>query len=144
MLRTMEWLQENPQTSLICTDSLSLHSALSDNNWKDKDPWLKEIKKILFNLSHSTTILWVPSHCGIPGNGRADELAKAGSELPQDGIPVIHQIIKAKIKSRRWPLFHTRAISAYSGVRTPDSQLSRLRTGHAKERKSYQHRLGLE
>ena len=156
MLRTMEWLQENPQTSLICTDSLSLHSALSDNNWKDKDPWLKEIKKILFNLSHSTTILWIPSHCGIPGNDRADELAKAGSELPQDGIPVTHQIIKAKIKSQRWPLSHPRAISTYGGVRKPDfkterewpkvvrSQFSRLRTGHAKELKSYRHRLGLE
>ena len=28
--------------------------------------------------------LWTPAHCGIPGNERADLLAKAGSQLPQE------------------------------------------------------------
>jgi len=51
MLRTVEWLLEHPQTSTICTDSLSLHSALASNDWKDKDPWLKQIKMKMFHGS---------------------------------------------------------------------------------------------
>ena len=102
MLRALEWLQENPMTSLICTDSLSLQSALAQNNWKDRDPWLKEIKQILFTLEEPVTLLWIPSHCDIPGNEKADELAKAGGELEQDQIPVTHKIVKANIKSRKW------------------------------------------
>ena len=104
---------EHPQTSNICTDSLSLHSALARNDLKDKDPWLKQIKKKMFELQHSTTLLWVPSHCGIPRNDKADELAKAGSELPQDNVPVTHQIMNAKIKSRGWPITHPRAAKTY-------------------------------
>ena len=156
MLRTVEWLLEHPQTSTICTDSLSLHSALASNDWKDKDPWLKQIKMKMFELQYSTTVLWVPSHCGIPGNDKADELAKAGSELPQDDIPVTHQIMKAKIKSRGWPITHPRAAETFGNKRKPDwkvekkwpkavrSLFSRLRTGHAKELKSYRHFIGLE
>ena len=156
MLRTVEWLLEHPQTSTICTDSLSLHSALASNDWKDKDPWLKQIKMKMFELQYSTTVLWVPSHCGIPGNDKADELAKTGSELPQDDIPVTHQIMKAKIKSRGWPITHPRAAETFGNKRKPDwkvekkwpkavrSLFSRLRTGHAKELKSYRHFIGLE
>ena len=102
----------------------------------------REIKMKMFELQHSTTVLWVPSHCGIPGNDKADELAKAGSELPQENIPVTHQIMKAKIKSRGWPITHQRAADTYRNKRKPNwkierkwpkavrSLFSRLRTGH--------------
>jgi ribonuclease HI len=87
---------------LICTDSLSLVSALQNNNWKDKDPWLKTIKHLLRQTETNITLLWIPSHCDIPGNERADELAKLGSALNQDNVPITHRIIKAKIKNKKW------------------------------------------
>ena len=98
-------------------------------------------------------LLWIPSHCDIPGNERADALAKEGSELNQDNTPVTHKIVKSKIKARKWAETHKRAIDTYGNRRKPDfktekkwpkivrSQFSRLRTGHAMELKAYQHRL---
>ena len=35
-----------------------------------------------------TYMQWVPSHCGLPGNERADVLAGEASALPQDSIPI--------------------------------------------------------
>ena len=153
MLKALEWLQRNPTPSLICTDSDSLVSALEENNWKDRDPWLKQIKKIIFDYPQEITLLWIPSHCGIEGNDKADELAKKGTEKNQEDIPVTHAIMKAKIKAQSWPLTHTRAEKTYQDLRKPNykiekewpkrvrSLFSRLRTGHAVELKAYRHRI---
>ena len=130
MLKALEWLQRNPTPSLICTDSDSLVAALEENNWKDRDPRLKQIKKIIFDYPHEITLLWIPSHCGIEGNDKADELAK------KRGVPVAHAIMKSKIKSQSWPITHKAA-----RVR---SLFSRLRTGHAVELKAYRHRIEKE
>ena len=156
MLRALEWLQMNPMVSLICTDSLSLQSALAENNWKDRDPWLKKIKEVLFELKEPVTLLWIPSHCDIPGNEKADELAKVGGEFDQDAIPVTHQIVRSKIKSRKWVVEHPRASETYGDLRKPKykeerqwpkktrSLYARLRTGHAKELKHYRWRIEQE
>ena len=156
MLKALEWLQRNPTPSLICTDSDSLVSALEENNWKDRDPWLKQIKKIIFDYPQEITLLWIPSHCGIEGNDKADELAKKGTEKNQEDIPVTHAIMKAKIKAQSWPLTHTRAEQTYQDLRKPNykiekewpkrvrSLFSRLRTGHAVELKAYRHRIEKE
>ena len=79
-LRALEWSQQQeeirgePQITLVSSDSMSLVDALKSNNWKNGDPWLKQIKQMSYNL----TLLWIPSHCVIPGNERADELANKG------------------------------------------------------------------
>ena len=156
LLRALEWLQQNGGSSLICTDSLSLHAALEQNDWRDRDPWLKQIKQIIFNIEEPITLLWIPSHCGIVGNERVDELAKSGCELDQSMIPVTHQIVKAKIKGRKWEIEHPRAKITYGEARKPNFKIerewpkkartlySRLRTGHAKELKQYRHRIEQE
>ena len=63
LIHAPEWLQEQWHNALICTDSLSLHSALEQNNHKDRDPWLKKIKKTLFQLPNTVTLLWILSYC---------------------------------------------------------------------------------
>ena len=153
MLRALEWLQEHQFSSLICTDSHSLHSALAQNDWRDRDPWLKEVKRMLLTTREQVTLLWIPSHCDIPGNERADALAKEGSELNQENTLVTHKIVKSKIKARKWNVSHKRAMDTYGSRRKPDFKterqwpktvrtlFSRLRTGHALELNSYQHRL---
>ena len=143
LLEALNWLLENPQTSLICTDSLSLHGSLASNNWKDKDPWLKGIQENIYRNPSQITLFWVPSHCGIKGNEAADRIANEGAEMCQDNFPVTHQIVKAKIKARRWEVTHEQAKNTYKERRKPKvevekkwprhvrSLFARLRTGHA-------------
>ena len=71
----------------------------------------------------------------------------------QDNVPVTHEIVKAKIKSRRWEVTHDRAKATFEDRRKPKvkferkwprsvrSLYARLRTGHAMELRAYQHRL---
>jgi ribonuclease HI len=150
-LKALEWIRDNPADCLICTDSLSLQQAIATNDWKDRDPWLKRIKNMLLQIESKVTFLWVPSHCDIYGNNKADELAKRGTESNQDGIPVTHAIVKAKIKGRKWQVTHDRVQMIYKDKREPNVEVerlwprkvrtlfSRLRTGHAKELAYYRY-----
>lgn len=152
MLEATKWLQSTePTTCLICTDSLSLVEALEKNNWKDPDEWLKKIKRTLSKLGTQITLLWIPSHCNLAGNDHADELAKRGSNLPQDNTPVTHKSMKAKIIGRKWCITHPRAMETYGTKRGPKVDVEsawprktrtlymRLRTGHAKELAYYRY-----
>jgi hypothetical protein len=98
--------------------------------------------------------MWIPSHCGIDGNERADQLASAGTLLNQDTIPVAHAITKAKIKRRKWQIEHPRAKATYGERRKSQAEVEgkwprrvrtlygRLRTDHAKELNYFQHKIG--
>ncbi len=152
--------QHNEQKALlkflICSDSKSMCDALKQNNWKDRDPWLKKIKEEMYQLEVDTTLLWIPSHCDVDGNEQADELAKRGTTKSQDGIPVTHNIMKAKIKGRKWEVSHARALETYGDRRGPKMEVerpwprsrrtlfARLRTGHAMELKAYRHKIEKE
>ena len=61
----------NP-TVLVCTDSMSLTRALESNDWRDADTWMKSIKQTLHRMKINIKLLWIPSHCDISGNDRAD------------------------------------------------------------------------
>ena len=60
------------------TTTTTLVNSLSNTSWKVKDEWLKLIKKMLAEIQSKVTVLWIPSHCDIEGNERADELANRG------------------------------------------------------------------
>ena len=150
MLRALQWIQRNsPKSCTICTDSLSLHQSLAKDNWRDKDEWLKQVKRTIWELECPIHVLWIPSHCGIRGNERADALAEEGTHLDQSSTPVSHSIIKAKIKARKWEVSHKRAKTMYGERRKPKFEeekswpkkvrtlFSKLRTGHSTELKRY-------
>ena len=83
-------------------------------------------------------------------------MAKKGSAKPQDGVPVTHNIMKAKIKGIKWQVEHARAQETYGDRRGPKLEVenrwsrtkrtlfARLRTGHAMELKAYRHKIEKE
>ena len=66
---------------LILTDSLSVLQAM-----KGQDPTkhhiLADIFQILENNKGNIVLEWIPSHVGIKGNEKADQLANLGTALP--------------------------------------------------------------
>ena len=91
LLEAIRWTLTQAKPSLkvlICTDSRSMVDALRQNHWKDDDPWLKQIKELLYHLQAEVTLLWIPSHCDTEGNEKADDLAKLGTKMSQASTPV--------------------------------------------------------
>ena len=125
LLKALKWLLKNPQTSLICTDCLSLHDALESNDWRDKDPLLNLIKVNSYSNPSQITLLWISSHCGIEGNKAAERLANKGEEMCQDDVPVTHLIMKAKLKLRSWEVIHDRARATYGERRKTKVKVKR-------------------
>ena len=70
-LQALTWIQQNAhpaQTIMVLTDSMSMTKALEANNPKDRDPWMKQIKRATADTPNKVVVLWIPSHCGIDGN----------------------------------------------------------------------------
>ena len=108
LLRAFEWLdQKKVDTATICTDSLSLHKAFANDDWKDAQDWFHKIKEKSHLLE--TDIIWIPLHCGCEGNEEADRLADEGTKLEQAGILITYDIAKARVRKRPWEVKHKRA-----------------------------------
>ena len=78
-------LQQGNGPVVIHTDSLSSVQALKNTKPKENINLLSSIKQLsqqLHSQERSLCINWIPSHTGIPGNDKADELAKAALSAP--------------------------------------------------------------
>lgn len=75
---------------LVCTDSQSSLAMLQAGPDSQKSTIGAEIWQHLIALAAADLrvhLQWVPAHCGLPGNERADTLAKEAAEMPQDNVP---------------------------------------------------------
>ena len=70
------------QKTVILTDSKAALESLTSNT---SDQPIHQLLKDLQLLPHECTVVlqWIPPHCWIPGNERADRLAKSGSKQLQ-------------------------------------------------------------
>lgn len=84
----------------ILTDSRSSIQRLAAGPLSQKDQLSARIWETMARITPSASIefQWMPSHCGVDGNERADELANEARREPQEEVSIDYQTAKAKIK----------------------------------------------
>ena len=140
-----------PHVSItIITDSKSSIQALAKPF--SENPIVKNIHKMLHSNGKLFSLCWVPSHVGVPGNEKADRLARAAISNPQVlQTPITRDDLKAKIRREAYSKWKEkwRATSSTNKLReitdkvTPlpnsicsnrywERALARLRIGHSR------------
>ncbi|XP_064117582.1 ribonuclease H-like [Macrobrachium nipponense] len=84
---------------IIHTDSKSSMQACNNNKNKENKALLAGIKTLLHQHSERrrpVILNWIPSHIGIPGNERADELAKSTKHIDRVQIHIQPELQQVK------------------------------------------------
>ncbi|KAF0303571.1 putative RNA-directed DNA polymerase from transposon BS [Amphibalanus amphitrite] len=144
---------------VVCTDSLSAVATLRNGPAAQTSPLGVAAWRAMFALSDNGRkihVQWVPSHCGVEGNERADRVAREAAELPQDSVPAdIRTITRAVARAARddtvraWPpgwfrsLMGGRFPPPVAGLdRERAVDVHQLRAGHWSGSRAYLHRIG--
>ena len=144
---------------VICTDSQSALSSLRAGPAEQTTPMGVQIWRDLTTLAQGNRqihLQWIPSHCGILGNEKADELAKEASALPQEQVPLdVTTVSRAAARAARaeyvkaWPAGWYRLLMAEclpppipTGNREAAVEVHQLRAGHWSGSRQYLHRIG--
>jgi len=158
MERALQWLEDKPyewQSARIVTDSKSSLESMRKFSYGTKNVLLRRVYQLLSNITGTLQFVWVPSHCGIPGNELADTEANEAANMTQDDRGWLYDVAKARIwnKIEKKPIQHERMARIYPEGKitreieelTKEETISfrRFRVGHSLELKEYRARIGL-
>ena len=143
----------------ICLDSKAALATLepgpaAQTTELGADVWRQLL--LLQQRGHHVHLQWVPAHCGVAGNERADVLAKDAGRLPQTDVPIDVRTATCAVKraaGRVWrsnwpPGWFT---SIWAGTAPPPLRTAnredavethQLRAGHWSGSAQYLHRIG--
>ena len=111
ILIAVEWIEEvQPIHTCICSDCLSAIQAISQpfpNNKIICD--IRHTRISIKNQNNNVIFEWIPGHCGIKGNEKADQIAKKATQKCNIDIklPLTTTEIKHKLKhnlKEQWQL----------------------------------------
>ena len=143
---------------VVYSDSMSCLQAIEGED--TENPFICHIMNLLWSLSDKGTrvrFCWVPSHCGIDGNERVDQLAKETLDQDIDPLASVHYTdMKPLVNSYIQKLVQTKWDVAVHGrdlylvkptlgppkkfqhlTRAEEVVITRLRIGHTKATKSH-------
>ena len=138
-LETLETLESLPPQVVVLTDCLSILQLLQ--NPARGDSTISDIRNLLNILSNRVRVVlqWIPAHCGIPGNEKADSLAKEGTRKEQFHHRISYSEAKTLIKnkySKNWSNSNQDRTIVNDNIAKLDRKgqtiLFRLRTGHCR------------
>ena len=137
--------QHPPHHVVFLTDCRSAIQSLQS----PKEQLERDTLCMLHSLSQrvNVAVQWIPAHCGLAGNERADKLAKSGSRLEQTRHPVSYREAKTLVKQKFKTTFHQEHNHPSNDhmphlQRLQQTTIFRLRTGHCRLR-AHLYRLGL-
>ena len=117
------------------SDALSVLQALKNSRCKEQNHLTSALVALGARVE-KVVIQWIPAHCGIRGNEKADILAKDGAQKEQANNLVSYDEIKTIIKAQqgiKWRLQHPKHNSEdeyHLLGRREQVKIFRLRTGH--------------
>ena len=159
ILKVLQYVQlHGIQKCVICTDSMSVVTALKDIS--SEHPVLIDVISLYHQLTVNGSdiiIMWIPGHCHILGNEKADRLAKAAVYSDQTlelqvGYQEFFPILRQKLReyfNQLWvnynPNTSLKEIKEMTGHwdtskrqnRREEIVLCRLRLGHSRLTHSY-------
>lgn len=102
ILEALKVAIKTPRDTIIFTDSLSAIQGIQQ--LYPRDPILQQIKSQIskfHQLDKTIEFTWIPSHIGIPGNEKADSIARAATTDPAsiiiNKIPTMMYITKYEL-----------------------------------------------
>ena len=143
---------------VVYSDSMSCLQAIEGED--TENPFICHIMNLLWSLSDKgirVRFCWVPSHCGIDGNERVDQLAKKTLDQDIDPLASVHYTdMKPLVNSYIQKMVQTKWDVAVHGrdrflvkptlgppkkfqhlTRAEEVVITRLRIGHTKATKSH-------
>ena len=112
-------VEMTPQKKVILIDSkAALQSQISNTSDQPVHQLLKDLQ--LLPQECTVVLQWIPAHCGIPGNERADRLAKSGSKqlhfLPTTIYQEAKTLLGNKNANGEGPLWTTTPLQTQSTI----------------------------